>query len=333
MKMYKRISIVGDGAMGTVLAMMFCEKGLDTRIWGYDAAQLQEMESVRENTRFLPGYALPESLHFEAVDARIFVDCDLVVSAIPCQFVRSIWQRLKGVFPGNLPVVSVAKGIENQTLLRPTEILRDVLGESNQYAVLSGPTIADELAQKLPATACIACHDPATLQAMQYTFNANWFRVYTNKDLVGVELAGACKNVIALAAGAIDGTGAGDNAKAALLTRGLAEISRLGMACGAKAETFAGLAGLGDLVTTCISPSGRNRSFGERVGRGQTTDQALSATKSVVEGVATCQSLVNLARQKGVEMPIAEAVYQVLFEKKSMQQVVAGLMGRELKSE
>ena len=331
--MYKRISIIGDGAMGTVLAMLLCEKGIDTRLWGYNAVQLQQMALAGENTRFLPGYALPERLRFEGADERIFRDCDLVISAVPCQFVRGIWQRLKGQFPAALPIVSVAKGIENKTLLRPTEILRDVLGEATQSAVLSGPTIADELAQMLPATACIACDDSVTLQAMQYTFNANWFRVYTNNDLVGVELASACKNVIAIAAGAIDGIGAGDNAKAALLSRGLAEIARLGMACGAKAETFAGLAGLGDLVTTCISPSGRNRSFGERVGRGQTAEQALHATASVVEGVATCQSLVNLARAKGVEMPITEAVYQVLFEHKSMQEVIAGLMGRELKSE
>ncbi len=331
--MFKQVSIIGDGAMGTVLAILLAEKRLCARLWGYDARQLAQTAAGRENTRFLPGYPIAEPVEFESGDERVFQDCDLIVSAVPCQFVRDVWTRLRPHVPTGVPIVSVAKGIENETLLRPTEVLQAVLAPNTHVAVLSGPTIADELARRLPATACIACDDDVLCREMQVTFNADWLRVYTNLDLVGVELAGACKNVIAIAAGIIDGIGAGDNAKAALLSRGLAEIVRLGVACGARAETFAGLAGLGDLVTTCISPSGRNRSFGERIAQGQTTAEALDATVSVVEGAATCQSLVTLARRQRVEMPIAEAVHRVLFEDVPVAQALQQLMHRELKAE
>ena len=326
--------------MATVLAMLLCEKKIPVRIWGYDAEQLNEIARRRENIRFLPGYRLPEEFIFEPKDNRIMVGADLAVSAVPAQYVRDVWKRLKPYFLDSLPVVSVTKGIENDTLMWPTRILADVLtggrepGNSKlKIAVLSGPTIADELARKLPATACIACSDDKLAAQIQYTFNTDWFRVYTNPDVVGVELAAACKNVIAIAAGIIDGVGGGDNAKAALLSRGLAEIMRLGLACGAKPQTFAGLAGLGDLVTTCISPKGRNRSFGEKIGKGQSTKNALAATESVIEGVTTCRSVVALAKKYNVEMPITEAVYGILFKNKPVHQAISELMGRQLKSE
>ncbi len=332
--MYENISIIGDGAMGSVLAMLLCEKGgAKVRIWSYDKGQLDEIEAARENKKFLAGYKLPEELIFEADDERIMDGADLIVCAVPCQFMRSVWTRLEPYVPAGVPIVSVAKGIENKTLLRPDEILADVLGEDVRVAALSGPTIADELARKLPATACAACEDEALAREVQQSFNAAWFRVYTNTDIVGVELAGAMKNVIAIAAGIVDGVGAGDNAKAALLSRGLAEITRLGVAMGARAETFAGLTGLGDLVTTCISPKGRNRSFGERIGRGEGVQEAIGATESVIEGVATCKSVCELAGRLEVEMPITEAVYQVLFEAKSVRSAIADLMKRRLKAE
>ena len=331
--MFKNISIIGDGGMGTVLAMLLCEKGTAARMWGYDAAQLEQIARDRENKRFLPGYKLPGELEFEPDDRRTMGGADLIVSAVPCQFMRSVWTRLKAHFPHGVPVVSVAKGIENGTLLRPTQILTEILGASDNLAVLSGPTIADELARKLPATACAAARDEELARRVQHTFSTPWFRVYTNTDVVGVELAGAMKNIIAIAAGIIDGTGVGDNAKAALLTRGLAEIARLGIACGARPQTFAGLTGLGDLVTTCISPTGRNRSFGERIGKGQTPEQAQNATESVVEGFATCKSVVALTERYDVEMPITQAVYEVLFEKKPVQKAIADLMKRRLKAE
>ena len=337
--------------MGTVLGMLLCEKGITARIWGYDRRQLEEIATNQENRKFLPGYKLPKELEFEHDDKRIMSGVDLIVSAVPCQFIRSVWTRLKDYVPQGIPVVSVAKGIENNTLLRPTQIIAEILrsaqndksgtkydkrkGRKELLAVLSGPTIADELARKLPATACSASRDESLAKKIQHTFSDNvpWFRVYTNTDIVGVELAGAMKNVIAIAAGVIDGAGAGDNAKAALVTRGLAEIERLGITMGARPQTFSGLTGLGDLVTTCISPTGRNRSFGERIGKGQTIEQAKRATESVVEGIATCESVIALAERYGVEMPITQAVYKVLFENKPVQTAIADLMKRRLKAE
>ena len=316
-----------------MLAILLCEKQIPTTIWGHDPEQLKQIEKARENIFFLQGYKLPETLVFASQDELIMTDADLIVSAVPCQFIRPIWNRLKQYVPKAIPIVTVAKGIENETLLLPDQIINEILGNDNKVVALSGPTIADELARKLPATACAASHDQKLAKQVQETFSTNWFRVYTNTDIVGVELAGATKNVIAIAAGIVDGIGIGDNAKAALLSRGLAEITRLGIACGAKTETFAGLTGLGDLVTTCISPRGRNRSFGERIGKGQSVEQAKNATKSVIEGFATCRSVVQLAKKHKVEMPIAQSVYSVLFENKSVQTAINELMTRQLKAE
>jgi len=336
--MFENISIIGDGAMGTVMAMLLCEKKdtvASVRMWGYDSEQLKQIEQTRENKKFLPGYKLPDALVFEADDERIMAGADLIISAVPCQLMRGVWNRLKDYVPPDAAIVSVAKGIENGTLLRPTQILAEILrfAQNDKLAALSGPTISDELARKLPATACAASTNENLAKDVQRTFNTSWFRVYTNTDILGVELAGAMKNIIAIAAGIVDGIGAGDNAKAALLSRGLAEITRLGIACGARPQTFAGLTGLGDLVTTCISPKGRNRSFGERIGKGQGTEQACRATESVIEGVDTCKSVVALARRYNVEMPITEAVYQILFEGKPVKRAIADLMERRPKAE
>ena len=322
--------------MGTVLAILLAEKNIPARMWGYDADQLRQTAKTLENKKFLPGRKLPETIIFEPDDKKVFDETDLIVSAIPCQFMRSVWARLKNNTPKNIPICSVAKGIENQTLQRPTQIIADVLGGTDNcpIAALSGPTIADELAMKLPATACVASADEKFAQKIQQTFNMPWFRIYTNTDVVGVELAGAMKNIIAIAAGIIDGVKAGDNAKAALLCRGLTEISRLGIAMGANPQTFAGLTGLGDLVTTCISPKGRNRSFGERIGKGLSPQNAQSATESVIEGIATCKSVVEgLLLKYKVEMPITEAVYDVIFKNKPVLAAITDLMTRRLKSE
>jgi glycerol-3-phosphate dehydrogenase (NAD(P)+) len=329
----KKISIVGDGAMGSVCAMLLCEKGFSVKMWGYDEKQLAQIEKKRENFKFLPGYKLPLSLVFEPRDSEILKDADLIISAVPCQYMRSVWQRLRNYVDDVSPIVSVAKGIENGTLLRPSEILADVIKKDVKVVAFSGPTIADEIARKLPATATAACLDERLAGIVQEVFSTQYFRIYRNSDIVGVELAGAMKNVIAIAAGIVDGIKAGDNAKAALLCRGLAEITRLGVIMGAKEQTFAGLSGLGDLVTTCISPIGRNRSFGQRIGAGLTIKEALEATESVVEGVDTCKSVVDLARKYSVSMPITEAVYQVLFEGKGVAAAIGELMARKLKAE
>jgi glycerol-3-phosphate dehydrogenase (NAD(P)+) len=333
--MFKNISIIGDGGMASVMSMLLCDKGATTKLWGYDKKQLDDIKRNHENVKFLPGFKLPKKLIFEPDDSKIMLDVDLILSAVPCQYIRSIWSRLKTYTPDKIPIVSVAKGIENTTLLRPTQIISEMLDleGDDRLVVLSGPTIADELAKKLPATACVAAIDEKLAKKVQKTFNNQWLRIYTNNDIIGVELAGAMKNIIAIAAGIIDGIGAGNNAKAALLTRGLAEITRLGIACGARPETFSGLTGLGDLMTTCISPVGRNRSFGERIGHGQSVKQALDATESVVEGVATCKSVVALARIHKVDMPITKTVYDILFRDKPVQKAVQDLMNRRLKSE
>ncbi len=256
---------------------------------------------------------------------------------------RSVWKRLRARVPAGLPIVSVAKGIENDTLLRPTQIIADVLGGKKSVhdgpvcdwplAALSGPNIAAELARYLPATAVTAAEDPAVAQRIQSAFTTPWLRIYTNSDVIGVELAGAIKNVIAIAAGILDGLGAGNNAKAALITRGLVEITRLGMAMGAKEETFHGLAGLGDLITTCVSPEGRNRSVGEQLGKGRLLSAILKGTDSIAEGVPTTRSVAELARRYRVEMPITQAVFSVLFEEKDVLHALSNLMAREAKPE
>jgi glycerol-3-phosphate dehydrogenase (NAD(P)+) len=329
----QKATIVGDGGMGSVCSMLLCDNGIATTLWGHDAQQLADIAAAGENIYFLPGYPLPKSLQYEADDAKALQNAELIVSAVPCQFVRGVWKRLKPHVPAGVPIVSITKGIENRTLLRPTQILHEILGDASPLAALSGPNIADEVIRKLPAAATVACADAELARVIQQVFNTPYFRVYTNDDHVGVELAGAMKNVIAIAAGVLDGIGAGDNAKAGLVTRGLAEIQRLGVALGASEKTFDGLSGLGDLFTTCVSPKGRNRSFGERIGKGATVEEAIHATQSVVEGVATCESIMELAKKHKVEMPITEAIYSVIKGQKNVHEALAELMTRELKAE
>ena len=331
--MIKSVTVIGNGGMGSVCAMLLCENGIQTILWGHDAADLAKIAAAKENLIFLPGYPLPESLKYELDDAAAIAGAELLVSAVPCQFLRSVWIRLKPHVPADVPIVSITKGIEIGTLLRPTQILTEILGPSHPLATLSGPNIADEIAANLPATATVACKDAELAKQIQQAFNTPMFRVYTNDDCIGVELAGAMKNIIAIAAGVIDGIGAGDNAKAALITRGLAEIQRLGMALGANEKTFTGLSGLGDLFTTCVSPKGRNRSFGERIGKGASVDEAIGATQSVVEGVPTCGGIVELAKKHNVEMPITESIYSIIQKQKTVKEAIANLMTRELKAE
>jgi len=336
--MGERIAVIGDGAMGTLCALLLTENGHDVRLWSAFGEQAAELARTRHNERFLPDVELPTAVEVTADDAAALAGVDLAVSAVPTQFMRGVWQRLRSGCSAELAICSVAKGIENDTLLRPTQILRDVLDGSpassaRPVAALSGPSIAPEVARKLPATVTAAAEDPALAECVQVLFARPYFRVYTNTDLLGVELAGATKNVIAIAAGILDGLGFGCNAKAALLTRGLVEITRLGVALGARAGTFAGLAGIGDLVTTCISPVGRNRSFGEAIGRGATVDQALAATHSVVEGVATTASVVALAGRESVEMPITEGVRDVLTQGRDPAETIRALMTRPMKAE
>jgi len=327
-----RICIIGDGAMATVCALLLAGKNHDVVLWSAFPDYAREMAQTRENRKFLPGFSLPLAVRITADDAVAFDRPDLVFNAVPCQYLRAVWTRLAPAAPKNATFVSVTKGIENGTLLRPTQILRELLGPVNLVA-LSGPSIAVEVARSLPATLVTASQNLEQARKVQSIFSGTNVRVYTNEDLAGVELAGAMKNVIAIAAGILDGLGVGDNAKAALLTRGLVEITRLGLALGAKKETFAGLTGLGDLVTTCISPHGRNRRLGELIGRGNCLDDALRQIQSVVEGVATTRSVLDLARNNKVEMPLTQSVADVLFDRKNPLQAIRELMARQLKEE
>lgn len=330
--MFDHATVIGDGQMGTVLAQLLAESGLRVRMWCHDPQRAAALKATRENARYMPGLHLSERVSFTIDPTAALAGAEVVISAVPCQYLRGVWQRFAADFPRDVPVVSVTKGIEVDSLLCPVEVIRSVVG-GVQAVVLSGPNIASELARRLPATMVAACGDAGLAERVQRTFSTAWLRVYTNPDLIGVELAGALKNVIALAAGILDGLGAGDNAKAALITRGLVEISRLGVAMGAKRETFSGLAGMGDLITTCVSPSGRNRTAGEAIGRGRPVQDVIASTPSVIEGIPTTRSATLLGQRYGVELPITEAVHSVLFEGKDVIVALGELMSRGLREE
>ncbi len=326
------ITVIGDGGWGTALALLLLGKGHRVRLWGAFPDYVETMRRTRENAKFLPGIRLPEGLELASDLGQAAEAAEVLVAAVPTPFLRQVLRRLAPCYAPGTPIVSVAKGIENQTLLRPSQIVGDVLGRVPVVA-LSGPSHAEEVARGLPTTVALASRDAALAARVQRLFMTDRFRVYTNRDVVGVELGGSLKNVIAIAAGICDGLGLGDNAKAALLTRGLAEMTRLGLALGARRETFAGLAGMGDLITTCMSPYGRNRAVGIQIGQGRSLDDILAGMEQVAEGVRTAKSVRALARRHGVEMPITEECYRVLFRAKSPARAVHDLMRRAAKEE
>ncbi len=330
----QRVTIVGDGQMGLVMASLLAQQPEPARVclWGHEARAIESLAQTRRSER-LPEVVLPDAVRVTSRDDEALGEAELIISAVPTQFLRPVWERFRAhvTRAGRAPIVSVSKGIENSTLLLPVEVIRDVLREEDgerSCAVLSGPTIAAELSRCLPATMVVASTDGELAECVQRLVNTSWMRIYTQEDPLGVEIAGATKNVIAIAAGILDGLKAGDNAKSALLARGLAEITRLGTAMGARTETFFGLAGVGDLATTCFSPMGRNRSLGEALGKGRSLEEALEGTQSVVEGVATTRSVMELAAHHDVAMPIAQAVHAVLFEGLDPIDGIAMLMNR-----
>jgi glycerol-3-phosphate dehydrogenase (NAD(P)+) len=334
--MPERITILGDGAMATVCSILLTSGDHAVTMWGAFEQSIETLLQDRENRKLLPGVKLPASVQLTANDADCFAAATLIVCAIPTQYIRGVFERLRPHVPAGVPIVSVAKGIETTTLLRPTQVIADALGPKDAgraRCALSGPNVAGELARYLPATAVAASEDEAFAQRVQATFSTQWLRVYTNPDVIGVELAGAIKNVIAIAAGILDGLGAGNNAKAALVTRGLVEITRLGVAMGAQEATFQGLAGVGDLITTCVSPEGRNRTVGEQLGKGRKLDVILEQMPSVAEGVPTTKAVMALAERHHVEMPITAAVHAVLFEGRDVIQALTDLMSRDPKPE
>ena len=328
----QRMTIIGDGATGTLFGSIAARNGLHATLWGRRAEHIAELANRHENVTYLPGFSIPPQLQLTSDDSSAFSGCQVIICAVPTQFIRPTLQRLAPYIPAGIPVLSLAKGIENTTLLRPTEIIEQILGLRPTVAI-AGPAIAGEIASGHPATIVAATLDPELAQQTQQMLSTSFLRIYTNDDVIGVELAGATKNIIAVAAGILDGIQAGVNAKASLLTRGLVEISRLGAAMGAKLLTFSGLAGLGDLATTCFSPGSRNRTFGQWIGQGLTCQEAMRKLSGIAEGVATTESVVELARRYNVDMPITRCLHAVLFEGKKPADGIAELMSRRQREE
>lgn len=326
------IGVIGDGAWGTTLAILLAEKGHPVSLWGAFPEYVHQVAKTRENIKFLPGIKIPQTICFSSELEHVLAASEIVVLAVPSQFLPGVLKNIKKCQYHDKPFVSVVKGIDPVTLQTMSQIIKENLGNI-PLAVLSGPTIAIEVAKKIPTTAVIACKDPLLAKELQHIFSSAYFRIYTNDDVRGVELCGSIKNVIALACGICDGLGFGTNTKAALLTRGLVEMTRLGKTLKVKPETFVGLTGLGDLATTCFSPNSRNRTVGYELGKGRSIKDILKSMDAVAEGVHTAKAVHGLAKKLKIDMPITEAVYKVVYKGKSARKIVGDLMLRELKRE
>jgi len=327
-----RITVLGDGGWGTTLAVLLSSKGYPVTLWSAFNDYAKLMIRTRLNPKFLPGVKIPQSVQISGNIRIAVADKEIIVLAIPSQYTRGILNKIIGNFAKNTIFLSVTKGIEISSLKRISEIIHATLGPV-KLAVLSGPTIAQEVAKGIPTTVVAASHDKKIRKTIQEIFSTEKFRVYTNPDVIGVELGGSLKNVIAIACGVSDGLGFGTNTKAAILSRGLAEISRLGKAMGARPETFSGISGLGDLVTTCISKQSRNRFVGEQIGKGKNLKQIYKHMQMIAEGVSTTKSAYALSLKYKVDMPITKEVYRLLYLNKSPRQVVKDLMTRKSKEE
>ncbi len=329
-----KITVLSDGGWGTAIAQHLCRNNHDVTLWGPFADYIEEMKQSRENTRFLKGYRLHDALKLESDMATAIDNSELLVLASPSQFMRSTLELLKPVFKlDQHKLVNVAKGIETGTLKRMSELCRDILGECS-YAVLSGPSHAEEVVHQAPTAVVVASKDIELAEMIQNAFMSKSFRVYTTDDVVSVELGGALKNVMAIAAGVIDGMKLGDNSKAAMMTRGIAEMGRLGTALGGNPVTFSGLSGIGDLIVTCASGHSRNRHVGEELGRGKAIKDILEEMGMVVaEGVKTSESAHELALREHVETPIITQIYEVLYHDKNPKLAVSELMNRKARSE
>lgn len=327
-----KIAILGDGGWGTALALVLARKSYSSCIWGVFPDYIQHVKETRENNKFLPNFSIPEEIELTSNLEKAVQENDILVCAIPTTYLRSVLKGISSMDLSGKIFISCTKGIENETYLRPTEIIHFYIKGVNTV-VLSGPTHAEEVAKNIPTCVVASSNDSKSAKVVQDLFIEDRFRVYTSNDVIGAEYGGALKNVIAIAAGICDGLGFGDNTKSALLARGLQELIRLGVKNGAKKETFFGLTGMGDLVTTCFSPFGRNRMVGEKVGKGQTVAEIMNNMEMVAEGVNTALSAYNLAKQSKVEMPIISEVYKVLYENKSPMESISDLMMRDSKDE
>ncbi len=331
----KKIGVIGAGSWGTTLANLLAKKGLEVTLWAHEADGVEEMKRTRVNSLYLPGIQLSPNLGFTGDLVEVVSGKELILSVTPSQVTRAVLGKCLPNISDSAAIVSASKGIELGTLMTMSQVCAEILPPAllRNYCVISGPTFAREVAQEMPTAIVAAALDNGISQRVQETFSTHYFRVYTNSDVIGVELGGSIKNVISIAAGISDGLGLGHNTRAALITRGLAEMARLGAALGAQPSTFAGLAGMGDLVLTCTGDLSRNRTVGMKLGQGMRLNEILGEMRMVAEGVKTTESAYSLARKLKVDMPITEKVYQILYEDKPARNAVMELMNRDLKSE
>lgn len=326
-----KVAVIGDGGWGTALAMVLDRNGHEVTVWGPFPEYLEEIKTAGENKTYLPGVQVPSTLSWTSDHETAVKEVGLVVLVVPSRFYKAVVEAFKPLLPANALVVSATKGLDEKTHERMSAVAEIIL--NRPVAVLSGPSHAEEVARGVPCAVAIAASDHSVAEKIQQLFVNDTFRVYTLDDVVGVELGGALKNVIAVAAGIGDGMGYGDNSKAALMTRGIAEITRLGVALGAKPETFSGLSGIGDLMVTCMSKHSRNRGVGERLGKGESLEEIMSSMKMVAEGVWNCQAAKELADELGIPVPITEEVNAVVHHGKDPRQAVLDLMSRTPKPE
>ncbi|WMX44877.1 NAD(P)H-dependent glycerol-3-phosphate dehydrogenase [Streptomyces roseicoloratus] len=329
-----KAAVFGNGSWGTAFAMVLADAGCEVSLWGRRAELAEAVNRTGTNPDYLPGVELPKGITATADAAEAARDADFTVLVVPSQTLRANLAAWKPLLAPGTVLVSLMKGVELGTAKRMSEVITEVADvPAERVAVLTGPNLAKEIAARQPAAAVVACADETVAQRLQTACMTPYFRPYTNTDVVGCELGGAVKNVIGLAVGIADGMGLGDNSKATLITRGLAETTRLGLAMGADPLTFSGLAGLGDLVATCSSPLSRNHTFGTNLGRGMTLQETIAATKQTAEGVKSCESVLDLARRHGVDMPITETVVSIVHEGKPPVVALKELMSRSAKAE
>ncbi|MBI5463388.1 MAG: NAD(P)H-dependent glycerol-3-phosphate dehydrogenase [Ignavibacteriales bacterium] len=330
-----KVTVLGAGSWGTTLALVLVDKGHQVNLWTYNPRQAEVMKEKRENHDFLPGIPLPPLLNIATDIEAASVGRDLIVAAVPSQFLRSVLKNIAHLDLTHTVICNVAKGVENQSLMTMSEVMIDILEHERKgnLAILSGPSHAEEVSKKIPTAVVASSYDQKTARLVQDAFMTPYFRVYVNDDIRGVELGGAIKNVIAIAAGVSDGAGFGDNTKAAIMTRGIYEITRLGVKMGAQPITFAGLSGIGDLIVTCMSRHSRNRYVGEEIGKGRKLDDILKEMVMVAEGVTTTKAIHELSQRHHVDMPMAAEVYSVLYQSKDPYQATYDLMTRDAKGE
>ena len=327
-----KIGVLGAGSWGTALAILLHENGHEVTLWSIDKREVAMIDEKREQVEKLPGVMIPDRIAVTNDVESSVTGKDMLVMAVPSIFVRSTSKMIAPYIKEGQLIVNVAKGIEEDTLMNMTDIIEDEIKQA-RVVVLSGPSHAEEVGRRIPTTVVAGAHDKATAEEIQEAFMSPVFRVYTSPDMVGIELGAALKNVIALAAGIVDGLGLGDNTKAALITRGIAEITRLGLAMGGRFETFIGLSGIGDLIVTCTSTHSRNHNAGYLIGQGKSYQEAMDEVKMVVEGVYSAKAALALAKKYNVEVPITEQVNQVLFEGRSAKDAVTSLLMRNRTSE